>query len=222
MRNKNHIVKSYDEDLNNLQENIIKMIKLAEKQLSNLYFAISEKKHDLLNTIINQDDPINELDKHIINSSIDILSLRNPVAYDLRFVFTSSHISKNIERIGDNVVNIADAFLSLNTHSGEIDSKILEMLHILIEMTLNTEINLVNKDIQTIKETALKDKTIDNYHNQTISLALNKIQSNSQSINDLHHYLLVARSLERVGDHLVNICKQICFIETSKTDVLNT
>lgn len=214
MRNKNHIVKSYDEDLNNLQENIITMTKLAEKQLSSLYTSLSERDNNMLNIIINQDDPINDLDKLIIDSSIDILSLRNPVAYDLRFVFTSSHISKNIERIGDNVVNIADAFLFINQHSSEIDAKILDMLHILLDMLRNTEQNLVTKDLEAIKETALKDKKIDQYHMQTINLALNQIKSNPESINDLHHYLLIARSLERIGDHIVSIARQIYFIET--------
>ncbi len=216
MLNTNHIVKSYDKALKNLEESIISMSTLAKNQLSALYIYLSKNDKNILTEILANDQPINLLDKTIINSSLNILSLRNPVAYDLRFVFASGHISKNIERIGDNILNIATSINNIKNQSELINNNILHIIHILTEMLLNSQESLFNKNLNLLENTISQDAMIDSTHKDLIKLVLNQMKEHNESIDDLHYYLLVARALERIGDHIVNICKQIYFIEKNE------
>jgi phosphate transport system protein len=216
MLNTNHIVKSYDKALKDLEESIISMSSLAKNQLSSLYLYLSKNDTKIFTEILANDQPINLLDQTIINSSINILSLRNPVSYDLRFVFASGHISKNIARIGDNVLNIAKSIHHIHNQSELINNEVLHMIHILTEMLLQSQESLFNKDLTILENTIEKDIIIDFAHKDMIKLVLNQMKEHNESIDDWHYYLLIARALERIGDHIVNICKQIYFIEKNE------
>lgn len=208
-----HIVQSYNKELNELKNLIIQMMGRNLEQLNLVYEALA--KHDIAaaKDIINYDEKINKMDSQIISMCINILSLRNPLAYDLRFVFAASHISRNLERIGDNIRNIAKNINNLDEGNVKLEDIMLRMIHTLLEMLHNTENAYISKKYELAKKTIIKDIDIDELYNSISDLAITKIKNIGEQINIFQSYILMARYLERIGDHIVNICKQIIFIE---------
>ena len=211
-----HIVKSYDDDLSTLKQQIVQMVGLCLKQINNVYSAIGTHDKELSGKILESDKKLNELDKNITLLSLNIMSLRNPVAFDLRFVFAASHISRNLERIGDNTINIAKYIQQTDDSSKSIDAKIMQIVHHASEMLHGCLQALENNDSHLAKKIINKDLLIDELHYEVSQLTLAKMQDQPSRIHYLHSYLLIGRYLERIGDHIVNVCKYLLFIESNQ------
>ena len=102
-----HIVKSYEEQLQNLTNTIVKMGGLAESQFANPVNALLKRDEDLADKIAGKDLKMNEFDIKIENQVIDLIALRQPMGIDLRETVSSMRISSELERIGDLAKNIA-------------------------------------------------------------------------------------------------------------------
>jgi phosphate transport system protein len=211
-----HIVKSYDEELNGLKTLLVDMTKVSLDQLDRVYRSVS--KHDLssLPEVIKQENILNNLDDEITTLSLNILSLRNPVALDLRFVFAASHISRNLERIGDNARNVANSIEKIENKNDKLNSKIMEMIHISTEMLHSALDAFQNRNHELALNIMEKDILIDNLHHEISKSTLAKIQSQPGEVQSFHIYLLMCRYVERIGDHIVNICRYLYFIEKNK------
>jgi phosphate transport system protein len=209
-----HIVKSYDIELSTLRQLLLNMLDLNVRQLNDLYLAISEHNNDLANKIVERDTEINKLDTEVVDLSVGIFGLRNPVARDLRFVFSASHIARNCERIGDNSRNIAKKLIELTHFNEKLEIKILESIHISTEMIRDVIDILDSTEIDNIMSIVGKDLKIDDLYNQISNMILQKISTDPEQLTSLHDYLLMSRYLERIGDHIVNICKYITYTET--------
>ncbi|MFL1780539.1 Phosphate transport system regulatory protein PhoU [Candidatus Hepatincolaceae symbiont of Richtersius coronifer] len=214
-----HIVKSFEEELVALRKMLIEMNDATAKQLDRVHNAISKPldKQDpkLIQNIIQGDGSINNYDQQVINLSLSIFRLRNPVAYDLRFVFSATHISRNLERIGDNTKNIAKQINNLEKVDEAIQSKLLQMIHISTEMMNILLHSLSIREMNCTEEIIKKDESIDDLYIQITNLSLQKMKTSPAEINSLHSYLLMSRYLERIGDHAVNVARYINFAETS-------
>ncbi|MDR0484861.1 MAG: hypothetical protein LBH40_06265 [Alphaproteobacteria bacterium] len=126
-----HIVKSYDNELENLKKLLIEMMETNLDQLNLLYDLINYKANmldinsnfsaEICNKVSDIDVKINSFDIKIIEESLKIFSLRNPVAYDLRFVFSASHVSSNLERLGDNAKAIARHMKKAEENRGNVE-----------------------------------------------------------------------------------------------------
>ncbi|MCL2567761.1 MAG: phosphate signaling complex protein PhoU [Alphaproteobacteria bacterium] len=209
-----HIVKSYDNDLDNLKKLIVDMMETNLKQLNLLYTLLSAFSSHTQEEVINLDTAINGLDAKIIEEAIKIFSLRNPVAYDLRFVFASSHVSKNLERVGD--YTKASARYAANvSFPDNIKSKYLEILHILIEMLHSTINAFVNMDVDLAKKVIKTDDKVDFLYNELSILLLQKIQVVPEKIDEIRAYILIVRNFERIGDHIATCCQYVNFIENN-------
>lgn len=209
-----HIVQSYNEELNDLKSLVVEMIQTSISQLNSVYESLKDHNVDKASQIISNDKRINELDKKIISMCISILSLRNPLASDLRFVFSASHISRNLERIGDNTRNIAKHISALEEGREKLEVIILNMIHSLLEMLHDMETAFVIQKSDLALAIIEKDLAIDEQYNHISSVAISKIKNVSVHVNTIQSFILMSRYLERIGDHIVNICKNIIFIDT--------
>ena len=113
---KQHIVKSYDDEINALQRQIIQMGGLVEKQVSEAIRSLRERDVEVAAHVIEQDDQVDQMEEDIDKEVIRILATRQPMAVDLRLVAMATKISNDLERIGDYAANMAKRAISLAKH----------------------------------------------------------------------------------------------------------
>jgi len=212
-----HILKSFDNELSSLKSALLAMLLTTSGQMKSVYLVITNHDLELSKQVIKNDAKIDMLHRTIVTDSVNILSLRTPVAYDLRFVFSASHISSNLERAGDNMRNIAKSVLQISKPKGEITLKLLQMIKVIDDMLAETYRVLDKEDSKGLNAIIAKDNEVDKLNDEISNALLNVIQKVSiVELDTIRNYFLICRSLERIGDHVVNTCKHINFITSGE------
>ena len=162
--------------------------------------------------VIKQDDKIDELREYIRDRSIELLVLKQPMARDLRYIYALGFIALELERIGDYAVNIAEETIKICQ-----DEYIKDLIDIpkryeeCKKMILEVKESLENENEDLAREIALQDDKIDSLYNRVQEDCLRVMNANPQTINQGVNLLFIGRYLERIGDHITNICEMIIF-----------
>ena len=162
--------------------------------------------------VIKQDDKIDELREYIRDRSIELLVLKQPMARDLRYIYALGFIALELERIGDYAVNIAEETIKI-CHDEYIKEliDIPKMYEDCKKMILEVKESLENENEDLAREIALQDDKIDSLYNRVQEDCLRVMNANPQTINQGVNLLFIGRYLERIGDHITNICEMIIF-----------
>ena len=162
--------------------------------------------------VIKQDDKIDELREYIRDRSIDLLVLKQPMARDLRYIYALGFIALELERIGDYAVNIAEETIKICQDEYIKDLiDIPKMYEDCKKMILEVKESLENENADLAREIALQDDKIDSLYNRVQEDCLRVMNANPQTINQGVNLLFIGRYLERIGDHITNICEMIIF-----------
>ena len=162
--------------------------------------------------VIKQDDKIDELREYIRDRSIELLVLKQPMARDLRYIYALGFIALELERIGDYAVNIAEETIKICQDEYIKDLiDIPKMYEECKKMILEVKESLENENEDLAREIALQDDKIDSLYNRVQEDCLRVMNANPQTINRGVNLLFIGRYLERIGDHITNICEMIIF-----------
>ena len=162
--------------------------------------------------VIKQDDKIDELREYIRDRSIELLVLKQPMARDLRYIYALGFIALELERIGDYAVNIAEETIKICQDEYIKDLiDIPKMYEECKKMILEVKECLENENEDLAREIALQDDKIDSLYNRVQEDCLRLMNANPQTINQGVNLLFIGRYLERIGDHITNICEMIIF-----------
>ena len=162
--------------------------------------------------VIKQDDKIDELREYIRDRSIELLVLKQPMARDLRYIYAIGFIALELERIGDYAVNIAEETIKICQDEYIKDLiDIPKMYEECKKMILEVKESLENENEDLAREIALQDDKIDSLYNRVQEDCLRVMNANPQTINQGVNLLFIGRYLERIGDHITNICEMIIF-----------
>ena len=162
--------------------------------------------------VIKQDDKIDELREYIRDRSIELLVLKQPMARDLRYIYALGFIALELERIGDYAVNIAEETIKICQDEYIKDLiDIPKMYEECKKMILEVKESLENENEDLAREIALQDDKIDSLYNRVQEDCLRVMNTNPQTINQGVNLLFIGRYLERIGDHITNICEMIIF-----------
>ena len=162
--------------------------------------------------VIKQDDKIDELREYIRDRSIELLVLKQPMARDLRYIYALGFIALELERIGDYAVNIAEETIKICQDEYIKDLiDIPKMYEECKKMILEVKESLENENDDLAREIALQDDKIDSLYNRVQEDCLRVMNANPQTINQGVNLLFIGRYLERIGDHITNICEMIIF-----------
>ena len=162
--------------------------------------------------VIKQDDKIDELREYIRDRSIELLVLKQPMARDLRYIYALGFIALELERIGDYAVNIAEETIKICQDEYIKDLiDIPKMYEECKKMILEVKESLENENEDLAREIALQDDKIDSLYNRVQEDCLRVMNVNPQTINQGVNLLFIGRYLERIGDHITNICEMIIF-----------
>lgn len=212
-----HIVSSYDDELNKLQTLIMTMGTTATEMVDNAVDALLNADRESARTIIDTDRAINEGLSRLTGLSQNILALRSPMANDLRKVLSAIQVGLNIERVGDLAKNMAKLPISNEIFIEDIYAVELRKMGKIASGNLFDSLKTYN---QENAEEALivhaNDIRLDELHKAFSKSVMLNITKDVKNIDSSIHLLFVSRHLERVGDHAKNIAEATIYKVTGE------
>ena len=208
-----HTVKSYEEELKNLNNNIVKMGTLCEEALRKSINALVTNNTDDADKIIKDDEEIDKYENLIEQQVVNLIALRQPLAIDLRETVTALKISSDLERIGDLSKNIAKRSLLL---SGNLSENLIKILNTLSENVQKQLKSVIDSYLERSSSMAINvwesDEKIDDLTNQCMQASIDFLKEDTKNLQNGTHLLFVSKNLERMGDHTTNIAEQVYFL----------
>lgn len=204
-------------ELAGLHEKVLRMGGLAERMTRRSVQALVERKEDLLREVRAMETQVNQLHIEIDEACLEIIARRQPAAKDLRFIAAAMKINADLERIGDQAINIvqrAESLLSVPLLKPLID--IPRMAAIAEEMLKESLDAFVNGDADLAYENILKDDSVDQLKDQVFRELLTYMMADPKTIPTAMDLILVSRHIERVADHATNICEDVIFMVKGK------
>lgn len=230
--NNDHIVKSFDQELDEIASIIARMGGLAEQQLHESVAALLAHDRDRARAAWKSDKKIDALEAEVDQLAIRVLALRQPMAEDLRTVIAILKISSNLERIGDYAKNVAKRTVALaDTESINLpDSAMVtiktmgEKVESMISRVLTA---FANRDTALADDVRASDEEVDQLHNTLFREQLTYMMEDPRNITPSTHLLFMAKNVERIGDHVTSVAEQIHFMvagaypdeERAKSDI---
>ena len=193
---------------------------LLEKQLYNSIEAFKNKDMVLAKKVIENDDEVDELNKKIEEQCLKFMAMESPVATDLRKIFTTSKIVTDLERMADYAVDICKVAQRVELDIlGEECEPVWQMVDILRKMIKRSLEAFVTGNVKEAYEICKMDDEVDILYRGLFNDILKNMAKNETIINKGAQILFASKYLERVGDHVTNICEWIIF--SSKGDYVD-
>jgi phosphate transport system protein len=209
------------EELNRIRHDILAMGSRVEEDLMNAWAALRNNDRDLAQEVRSADALVNAMQLKIEDQAAVLIATQQPVARDLRELVTIFKITGNLERAGDHAVHLAKAALEL---SGEPSFRVMDHLELMTEtgrdMIRSALSAYLSQDAAAARETAAQDDRIDNEHKIITQGLLCLMREQPQLINQAVQILKTSGFLERVGDHITNICEGIVYMVENKHEEL--
>ncbi len=209
--------RQFDQELNALKENLLKMASLAEEAIAKSIKALVERDSTLAQEVIDRDREIDLLEIEINNQCLKLLALKQPMAVDLRFITSAMKIISHLERIADQAVNISQRTLELIKQpllKPLID--IPRMAKLAQEMVRTSIDSLVNKNSLLAEKIGQRDNLVDDLNDQIFRELLTYMIEDPRTIKRAIELILVSRHLERIADLATNISEEVVFILNGK------
>jgi phosphate transport system protein len=207
----------FQQEMNQLKSELVGMAGLVERAISNAVEALVKRDTPLAEKTICEDVQINDLELSIDDRCLKLLALHQPLAADLRFITSAMRINTDLERIGDQAVNIAERVIFLNQEpqlKPYID--IPEMAEITQNMLRDVLNAFVKQDAVLARSVCERDDRVDGLNNQVFRELLTYMMADPKTITRAVHLIIVSRCLERIADHATNIAEGVIFMAQAK------
>ena len=209
-----HIVKSFDEELQRLDNMILEMGGLAESQLADAIAALVRRDADLARRVVEQDRRIDTIENDIHGFTLRMLATRQPVAVDLRIILAALKISSSLERIGDYAKNVAKRTTTIAgvPSIGGTAQSIARMAAVVQGMIKNVLDAYIARDLDMVADVRARDEEVDQMHTSLFRELLTYMMEDPRNITPATHLLFTAKNVERIGDHVTAIAEQVHFM----------
>ncbi|HEX5426043.1 MAG TPA: phosphate signaling complex protein PhoU [Candidatus Acidoferrales bacterium] len=203
----------FEHDLEQLKERLLVMAGLAERAVHQSVQAVFEKSENLANRVLEEESAINEMQIEIDDRVMQLVALQAPMAVDLRFILCASRINNDLERIGDQAVNVAQSALRILRHPQVKPYVDLPRMSELAEGMVRESLNaLVHSDADLAKAVLLRDDEVDHLRDQIFRELLTYMMENSAVVFPAFELVLITKNLERIGDHATNIAEDVIYM----------
>lgn len=195
-----------------LNSELIEMASLVEKQIYDSMTALKDQDLDLAKKVMKNDDKVDDLQKEIEEKCVKFMATESPVARDLRSIYTTSKIVTDLERMADHAVDICKIVPRVKgvNFSNEI-APIWQIVDIIISMIKLAIEAYVKGDEKAAYEICDMDDRVDEIYQGMFEIVLKKMGKDESMINQGTQILFASKYLERIGDHVTNICEWIIF-----------
>ena len=206
---------TFEHELEELKINLEEMGQHVESIYDRLCLAIGAGDKNAIRNIMKDDRVINDMEKHIEARCLTLITKQQPVARDLRVVSAALKVVTDLERVGDQVTDIAEITLRFDdsdvfrysVHLATMADATKEQLHQAVEA-------FINRDMESATELIAGDDVIDDLFNKVKSDVIDYLRTGKWPADECIDLLMIAKYLEKIGDHAVNIADWECFQET--------
>ena len=209
--------KTFEASLEDLNVELIKMGATVETAINSAIIAFKNHDEKLAKEVVDQDRIIDDMEKDIESKCLSLILRQQPVACDLRVVFTALKMVTDMERIGDQAADIAELVMDF---TGELGYTSIEhipaMAEVAVSMVHGAIAAFVNHDVEAAREIIKKDDVVDELFEKVKQDVSKSLQANAKNSDMDINFLMIAKYLERIGDHAENICEWIEFSETGE------
>ena len=202
----------FEHDLEELKQRLLWMGSLVERAVHQAVHAVLDAEEQNAETVLSEEDAINEMQIEIDERVQRLLALQQPMAADLRFLLAVSRINGDLERIGDQAVNIAQSAMRILRHPQVKPYVDLPRMSELAEGMVRDSLNsLVRSDLDLAKSVCQRDDQVDRLRDQLFRELLTYMMENSAVVFPAFELILAAKNLERIADHAVNIAEDVIY-----------
>ncbi len=203
----------FERDLAELQQRVLWMGSLVERAVHQAVRAVFEGDENLARQVLSEETAVNEMQMEIDERVLQMLALYQLMAADLRMVLAISRINADLERIGDQAVNIAESAQRILRHPRVKPYVDLPRMSELAESMVRDSLNaLIHKDVEMARAVLQRDDQLDRLRDQIFRELLTYMMENSAVVFPAFELILVAKNLERIGDHATNIAEDVFYI----------
>lgn len=217
-----HILETFNAALSNLQNDLLMMSSLVERNVRNAYTGLVTRDDDLCNVAIADDEEIDALEKQVDKDGIELLRRFQPVASDLRQIVTAMKVNSNLERIADQASNIAKKARKLNRTPMLPEVHLIDALYEEATAMYKDALRAyTERDVELAVAIRPRDKKLDAMNLDVNDRLTEAMSKNPSKITEYLNLLFIARHLERVGDHAKNIAEEVVYA-VSAEDIRHT
>jgi phosphate transport system protein len=213
-----HVVRSYDEELQRLNGIVNEMGTLAEAQIKAALRVVERRDAGLADTVLARDAKIDGLEDSVDSFTVRMLALRQPVANDLRNIVAALRISIDLERIADYAASVVRRAMEVEQAIPErVAENLAHMGDILLAMLSDSLTAYRERDDARAVEVWKRDDEVDRLHLKLLQMLRGLMLEDPSYIQSGTHMLFICKNLERVGDHLTNVCEHVHYLVTGRT-----
>ncbi len=207
----------FHEEIETLKQTLLAMGGLVEDQIRHVMRALVERDDVLAQEVIERDQQVNAYDVEVDETCVSLLALHQPAAGDLRFITTAMKIVTDLERMGDQAVNIAQRVLELNREpqlKPYIDlPRMAEKAQRMVKESLDA---FVARDTELARRVCAEDAEVDALKEQIFRELLTFMMEDARTIPRAIRLILISRFLERLADHATNIAEMVIYLVDAK------
>lgn len=212
-------MKKFENELSQLKHALVEMGEVAEAMLACANKAITDRENESLYAkVLEDEDRLDLMQLDVDHEAVRLLTVFGPVASDLRFVLMASRIASELERIGDQAVNVCESLrlMASKTESPPLP-ELIKLSKVVGGMVHDANTAFVNNDASVARSTIAHDDLADALNDQIITELLSDevirgAMNNPDEIAGALAQVLIARSLERIADQSTNICEEIIYL----------
>ena len=207
----------FDEEIVELRQKLVLMGSLAESMIQHALRMLVERNERHGQEVARREEQVNELQIEIDDRCLKLLALQNPMASDLRLITAAMKINADLERIGDQAVNIAENAVKVAAAPPLRPLMDLPRMAELAEgMTRDSLDAFVRRDAELARQILARDDEVDQLKDQIFRVLLTHMMADPGTIERALSLILVSRNLERIADHATNIAEDVIFVVEAK------
>lgn len=212
-----HTDKHYEEQLQKLKEDILKMGGIVEDMIARAMKALLERNSELALAVIHKDPEANQLEVSIDDRCLKLLALHQPAGSDLRFIAMGLRASKDLERMGDLAVNISEQAIELGKDPQLKPYHDLPMMADIARKMVKESLDaFVKQDSEQAELICKMDDQVDSLNDKIFDELVALMEKNPAGITRATRLILISRHLERIADHATNIAEEVVFMIKGK------
>ena len=211
-------IRHFHEELAHLKQRLTALSAEAEEAVGNAVEALLRRDRTLAQEVIRGDRTINALESSIEEQGFQLIALHQPMAKDLRLIFSAIRIVNDLERVGDHAVNIAQSAERLLSFPHVVpEPEVVEMARLARQMLGDALSAFVRGDPQAARAVCKRDDAVDSLNDSVFRILLTHMMEDQRSIGACMELLLVSRNLERVADLATNVAEDVVFVTEGRT-----
>jgi phosphate transport system protein len=202
----------FHQGLDDLKQKLLAMGGMAEQAVDRAVQAFQSRDVPLCEMVLRDEAAINAIEREVDELSIDLLAMQQPMAVDLRFIIACIKINSDLERVGDQAVNIAERVMDMaGRPKADLNVDIPRMASLSINMVRDALNAFLTADAELARSVLERDDIVDNLNREIFETLDFAMTHAAETHRDALDTLIVARNLERVADHATNIAEDVIF-----------